>query len=130
MSLAQAREPLRLPASLQTQLHAFRRRVWTIKMAEAAGAAVFVVLVAFLCVFALGSPLGYARLAAIRRMGGSPLRVRDRAVAPASLDLATAPLGAARPIAHREAPAARRPVAGHHRTGSQRGRAGAVAGPL
>jgi len=53
MSLAQAREPLSLPASLQTQLHAFRRRVWAIKMAEAAGAAAFVVLAAFLCVFAL-----------------------------------------------------------------------------
>src|SRR5208282_12464 len=53
MSIAQAREPLSLPAGLQTQLHAFRRRVWTIKMAEAAGAAVFAVIVAFLCVFAL-----------------------------------------------------------------------------
>src|SRR5271157_767747 len=46
-------EPLSLPVGLQTQLHAFRRRVWTIKMAEAAGAAVFAVIVAFLCVFAL-----------------------------------------------------------------------------
>ena len=53
MSIAQAREPLSLPAGLQTQLHGFRRRVWTIKMAEAAGAAVFVVMLAFLCVFAL-----------------------------------------------------------------------------
>ena len=52
MSLAQSREPLRLPASLQAQLHEFRRRVWTIKMAEAFGAAVFVVLATFLCVFA------------------------------------------------------------------------------
>ena len=53
MSVTQAREPLSLPAGLQRQLHAFRRRVWTIKMAEAAGAAVFAVIVAFLCVFAL-----------------------------------------------------------------------------
>jgi hypothetical protein len=53
MSMAQAREPLQLPASLQTQLYAFRRRVWTIKLAEAAGAAVVAVMVAYLCVFAL-----------------------------------------------------------------------------
>jgi hypothetical protein len=53
MSVVQVREPLRLPASLQTQLREFRRRVWTIKMAEAAAAAVCVVMLAFLCVFAL-----------------------------------------------------------------------------
>ena len=53
MSVAQAREPLRLPASLQTQLYAFRRRVWTIKLAEVAALAVVAVMVAFLCVFAL-----------------------------------------------------------------------------
>ena len=82
-----------------------------------------------LCLCA-GSPVGYAPLAATWRVDGSDVRVRDRAVAAASLDLATAPLGATRPIAHREAPPSRRPVAGHHRTGSQQGRAGAVAGPL
>jgi hypothetical protein len=53
MSIAQRREPLRLPATLQSQLYAFRRRVWTIKMAEAVGAAFFAVMLAFLCVFAL-----------------------------------------------------------------------------
>ncbi len=53
MSVAQTREPLQLPASLQTQLHAFRRRVWTIKLAEATGAAVVAVMLAYLCVFAL-----------------------------------------------------------------------------
>ncbi len=53
MSMAQAREPLQLPASLQTQLYAFRRRVWTIKLAESAAFAVVAVMVAFLCVFAL-----------------------------------------------------------------------------
>ncbi len=53
MSMAQTREPLQLPASLQAQLHAFRRRVWTIKLAEAAGAAVVAVMAAYLSVFAL-----------------------------------------------------------------------------
>ncbi len=53
MSVAQVRESLRLPAGLETQLRGFRRRVWTIKMAEAAAAAVFVVMLAFLSVFAL-----------------------------------------------------------------------------
>jgi hypothetical protein len=53
MSVAQIREPLRLPASLQSQLRGFRRRVGTIKMAEAAAAAVCVVTLAFFCVFAL-----------------------------------------------------------------------------
>ena len=51
MSIAQRREPLRLPATLEAQLHAFRRRVWALKMTEAAGAAVFAVMTAFLCVF-------------------------------------------------------------------------------
>jgi hypothetical protein len=53
MSMSQAREPLHLPASLQTQLFAFRRRVWTIKLAEAAALAVVAVTMAFLCAFAL-----------------------------------------------------------------------------
>ena len=53
MSIAQRPEPLRLPAALEAQLYGFRRRVWTIKMAEAAGVAVFSVILAFLCVFAL-----------------------------------------------------------------------------
>lgn len=53
MTTAFRRDPLRLPTTLEVQLHAFRRRVWTIKMAEAAGAAVFAVMIAFLCVFAL-----------------------------------------------------------------------------
>ena len=52
MAMAQRNEPLRLPASLQQQLYGFRRYVWTVKMAEAAGMALFAVLVAFLGVFA------------------------------------------------------------------------------
>jgi hypothetical protein len=53
MSSAPRQAPLRLPTALDAQLHGFRRRVWAIKMAEAAGVAVFAVVVAFLCVFVL-----------------------------------------------------------------------------
>ncbi|HET6424464.1 MAG TPA: hypothetical protein VFG20_12320 [Planctomycetaceae bacterium] len=44
---------LELPASLQTQLHEFRRRVWTIKSIEAACGALFGVIVSYLAVFVL-----------------------------------------------------------------------------
>jgi hypothetical protein len=53
MSLAQTRDRLQLPESLQEQLRDFRRRVWSIKMLEAACAAVFGVVAAFLVMFAL-----------------------------------------------------------------------------
>ena len=53
MSIAQRQDLLRLPTTLEAQLLGFRRRVWTIKMAEAAFVAVFAVVVAFLCVFAV-----------------------------------------------------------------------------
>jgi hypothetical protein len=52
MSLAQTHELLRLPATLEIQLHEFRRRVWSIKTIEAVCAAVFGVMVAFLVTFA------------------------------------------------------------------------------
>ena len=130
MSIAQRREPLRLPTTLEAQLHAFRRRVWTIKMAEAAAAAVFAVMTAFLCVFALDRLWDTPRWLRLGVWAGA---VCGCAIVPLyllSLDLATAPLGATRPTAHREAPPSRRPVAGDHRIGSQRGRAGAIAHPL
>ncbi len=53
MSTPNHPDPLRLPATLESQLLGFRRRVWTIKLAEAAGIAVFAVIMAFLCVFAV-----------------------------------------------------------------------------
>jgi hypothetical protein len=53
MSLAPSHDQLQLPATLETQLHDFRRRVWTIKMVEAVCVAACAVIVAFLCVFAL-----------------------------------------------------------------------------
>lgn len=53
MSIAQRQDLLRLPTTLETQLLGFRRRVWTIKMAEAVFVGIFSVVAAFLCVFAV-----------------------------------------------------------------------------
>lgn len=53
MSLAEPHDRLQLPATLESQLRAYRRVVWTIKIFEAASIAAFAVLAAFLCVFAL-----------------------------------------------------------------------------
>src|SRR5256885_16308469 len=52
MSLAPSQDRLTLPEALRTQLLEFRRRVWSIKMAEAACAAVSGVLLAYLVMFA------------------------------------------------------------------------------
>ena len=53
MSLAYTPDRLRLPDSLQAQLHEYRRRVWTFKMLEAVAAAAFGVLTAYLLLFCL-----------------------------------------------------------------------------
>src|SRR5438128_2039990 len=54
MSLVRDQEHrLELPESLRGQLLDFRRRVWSVKMAEAACAAAFVVALAFLSLFVL-----------------------------------------------------------------------------
>lgn len=53
MSLAHSDHRLELPPTLETQLHEFRRRVWTIKILEAVAAAVFGVIIAYLAVFGL-----------------------------------------------------------------------------
>src|SRR5947209_7591450 len=53
MSLAPTSNRLQLPESLQAQLHEFRRRVWSVKMLEAACAAAFVFVLTFLILFAL-----------------------------------------------------------------------------
>ncbi len=51
------REPtmsqLELPTGIESKLRAFQRRVWTIKLLEAAGAAVFGLMLSYLLVFAL-----------------------------------------------------------------------------
>src|SRR5438874_2615447 len=53
MSNARAQDRLQLPEGLRAQLLGFRRRVWWVKAAEAAGAAAFGVGVAFLLMFAV-----------------------------------------------------------------------------
>src|SRR4051812_12347104 len=53
MSLARTHDRLELPESLRAQLNDFRRRVWSVKMAEAACKAAFGVAAAFLLMFAL-----------------------------------------------------------------------------
>ena len=53
MSTEQPKAGLQLPESLQTQLHEFRRRVWTIKSIEAACGALFGVVVSYLAIFGL-----------------------------------------------------------------------------
>lgn len=53
MSVEQVKAGLSLPESLQTQLHEFRRTVWTIKTIEAVCGALFGIAVSYLAVFAL-----------------------------------------------------------------------------
>ena len=131
MSLAYTPDRLRLPDSLQAQLHEFRRRVWTIKMVEAVAAAAFGVLVAYLLLFCLDRVLGHAGLAARRRSSSRPRSAcANIPLGLAPLGLAASPARATGPAAGAEASAGRRPVAGDHRAGAQRLRAGAVAGPV
>ena len=80
MSLAGTHDRLQLPDSLQAQLHDFRRRVWSIKMVEAACAAVFGVVVAFLLTFVLD------------RATDTPAWVRGGLLALAALSCAIIPL--------------------------------------
>ncbi len=53
MSRIHSQYQLQVPATLRNQLLDFRRRVWTTKMTEAVGVAIFTVAFIFLCVFAL-----------------------------------------------------------------------------
>jgi peptidoglycan/LPS O-acetylase OafA/YrhL len=53
MGLERTHDRLELPGSLRAQLHEFRHRVWSVKMAEAACAAAFGVAAAFLLMFSL-----------------------------------------------------------------------------
>ena len=53
MSIANSQNQLELPSSLETQLHAYKRRVWTVKLTEAACIAAFGLLLAYLTVFVL-----------------------------------------------------------------------------
>ena len=53
MSISQTKNRIALPTSLVSQLAKFRNRVWTIKMLEATGIALFSVFFGVLFVFAL-----------------------------------------------------------------------------
>jgi hypothetical protein len=53
MSLAYAPDRLKLPETLEAQLHEFRRRVWAIKLVEAVAAAAFSLLVGYLVLFCI-----------------------------------------------------------------------------
>ena len=53
MSASRARTLLQLPTSLEAQLLEFRRRVWIVKSIEAAGAAVFGVVLGYLAIYVL-----------------------------------------------------------------------------
>ena len=53
MSVAHSSSGLQLPTSLETKLHDFRRRVWTVKSVEAGCGALFGVLVSYLILFTL-----------------------------------------------------------------------------
>ena len=53
MSRIEWHQQLQVPATLQSQLHDYRRRVWTIKLLEAVTAAALSLLIAFVTVFIL-----------------------------------------------------------------------------
>ena len=53
MSASETKPRLQLPGSLETQLHEFRRRVWTIKSLEAAGGAICGLIAGYLAVYLL-----------------------------------------------------------------------------
>lgn len=53
MSRIEWQQQLQVPPALQSQLHDYRRRVWTIKLVEATAAAALSLLIAFLTVFIL-----------------------------------------------------------------------------
>jgi hypothetical protein len=79
MSIARTPERLQLPESLRDQLLEFRRRVWSIKTAEAVSAAAFGVVVAFLLMFA------------VDRVWDTPGWLRTTLFVAAAIGLATVP---------------------------------------
>ena len=84
MSLVRASDRLELPGTLQEQLYEFRKRVWSIKMIEAACGALFGVLVAFLAQFVLD------------RVWETPVWARCALFAAAAVSCAAVPLAAHR----------------------------------
>src|SRR5947209_17955580 len=84
MSLAASQDRLKLPEALRTQLLEFRRRVWSIKMAEAA------------CAAALGVMLAYLAMFAVDRLWDTPGWIRSGLFAGVLLACALVPLAAHR----------------------------------
>ena len=80
MSLAYTHDRLQLPEGLQRQLHEFRRRVWAIKLTEAACAAGFVVVAAYLLMFLFD------------RAGDTPAWIRAGLLAAAVIGCVTVPM--------------------------------------
>ncbi len=79
MSISQTKNLIAIPSSLVTQLSEFRRRVWTIKMLEATGIALFSIFFGVLCVFALD------------RIFDSPAWIRAFVLLVATVGVATIP---------------------------------------
>ena len=117
MSMSHTR-PAAFARVAETQLHDFRRRVWTIKMAEAAAVATFGVVLALLCVFALDRVTDTPGWAADGDLCRRGRRMRRRADLSAPLDLAPSAVGTAGPAAQPALSQHRRPDAGHYRAGA------------
>ncbi len=79
MSISETKNLIAIPSSLVTQLSEFRRRVWTIKMLEATGIALFSIFFGVLCVFALD------------RIFDSPAWIRASVLLVATVGVATIP---------------------------------------
>ena len=128
MSLAYTPDRLTLPEKLEGQLHDFRRLVWTVKIVEAVAAAGFGILVAYLILFGLD------------RLWDTPGPLRAILFIAAAAACAYIPFFLHRwvwrqrqleqlaRLLSRKYPRLGRPVARHHRAGTQRIRAGEVAG--
>jgi len=80
MSITQTKNRIAIPNSLVAQLSEFRKRVWTIKMLEATGIALFSIFFGVLCVFALD------------RVFDSPSWLRATVLLVATLGVASIPL--------------------------------------
>ncbi len=92
MSIPQSGIRLALPATLEHQLQAFRRRVWVIKTIEALCGALFGVLVAYLAVFRARPFCRYAAQPAFGDLLRRYRRLRPCARLSASLGVAASPL--------------------------------------
>ena len=127
MSSIPSQYQLQVPATLKNQLLDFRRRVWTMKMIEAAGLAVFTVGVCLPVRLCARSTLEYAvRGCAGLRLPGD-CRLHGRSVLFAPLGVATSALENLARLLSRKLPRIGDQLAGHHRTVAQRNRTSPLA---